>query len=214
MNHLSTSLAAPPRFRFSTDALWCCVKLYALLLVAYCSSNWLTSFRHDVGIWRFAWEDAIPYVPAMFIPYLAMNTFFQAAPFLCADNRERRVFARRMAGAILVATVCFLLFPLTNSFARPPQAGFWGMALEGFMSFDMPYNMLPSLHVAFLTILAEFYARHFSGIWRWALLSGLGLSAASTLLTKQHHLVDVIAGLLLGLLLLWGIGGTRSSSSR
>jgi protein-tyrosine phosphatase len=63
---------------------------------------------------------------------------------------------------------------------------------------DKPYNLLPSLHIAFRTILAQHYSRHTRGFWRsasnvWFVLVGL-----STLLTYQHHFMDVAAGFALG----------------
>ena len=63
---------------------------------------------------------------------------------------------------------------------------------------DQPYNLLPSLHIALRTILAQLYARHTRGLWRsmsnvWFVLVGL-----STLLTYQHHFMDVVGGFALG----------------
>jgi membrane-associated phospholipid phosphatase len=58
--------------------------------------------------------------------------------------------------------------------------------------------LLPSLHIALRTILAELYARHTRGLLRaasniWFVLIGL-----SAVLTYQHHVMDVVAGFGLG----------------
>ena len=42
---------------------------------------------HDVGTWVFAWERLIPFVPLMIVPYMSIDLFFVAAPFLCTDAR-------------------------------------------------------------------------------------------------------------------------------
>lgn len=201
----SAARRVPLCFRFSRDAAWCSAGLYSLLLVVYGSCNQVTACRAHVGCLRFAWEDGIPYVPAMTVPYLSMNLFFLAAPFVCADHHERRAYSWRMVAAILIAAACFLLFPLRNDFVRPHLTGPWGTIIEALMSFDMPYNMLPSLHIVFIVVLADTFGRYSAGVWRLVLLTCLFLSAISTLLIKQHYVVDIFAGILLGVILVRAI---------
>ena len=42
--------------------------------------------RHDVGTFAFAWERFIPFVPVMVVPYMSIDLFFVAAPFLCGTS--------------------------------------------------------------------------------------------------------------------------------
>jgi hypothetical protein len=104
----------------------------------------------------------------MIAPYLSIDLFFVAAPFLCQDEQELAVFCKRIVSAIGIAGVCFLLFPLRFAFERPHASGWLGAAFDWFRGMDLPYNLLPSLHLAFRTILAELYARHTHGLWRRA----------------------------------------------
>jgi membrane-associated phospholipid phosphatase len=60
--------------------------------------------------------------------------------------------------------------------------------------FDQPYNLFPSLHIAFRTILADLYAKHTKGVVRWASHIWFILIGFSTLLTYQHHIVDIVGG--------------------
>ena len=83
----------------------------------------MTARRHDVGVFFFAWERAIPFVPFMILPYLSIDLFFVAAPFLFSQERELRVFVTRVATAIIVAGLCFLVLPLRFAFPRPPAEG-------------------------------------------------------------------------------------------
>jgi membrane-associated phospholipid phosphatase len=66
-------------------------------------------------------------------------------------------------------------------------------------SLDSPYNCFPSLHVAnsFISALACYRVHLTLGLAAavWASLIG-----ASTLLTKQHYVVDVVAGVLMAAL--------------
>jgi len=171
--------------------------LSLLFLVVYSSTNWLTSQRTDVGTWYFEWERWIPFVPLMIIPYMSIDLFFVAAPFLSRDDRELATFCRRVALAILAAGACFLAMPLKLGFERPPLEGWIGTLFGWFFSMDLPYNLCPSLHIALRAILAETYARHTRGPWNVATHAWFSLVGLSTLLTYQHHVVDVVGGFLL-----------------
>jgi hypothetical protein len=171
--------------------------LSLLFLAVYSGTNWLTSQRSDVGIWYYQWERFIPFVPLMVIPYMSIDLFFVAAPFLCRDRRELATFSRRITWAILVGGVCFLLMPLKLGHERPRVDGWLGALFGWFFAADLPYNLCPSLHIALRTILAETYARHTRSFWNITSHIWFSLVGFSTLLTYQHHVVDVAGGFLL-----------------
>jgi hypothetical protein len=179
-------------------ALGASVGLSALFLVIYGWTNWFTSQRSDVGTLFFEWERLIPFVPLMIAPYMSIDLFFVAAPFLCRNDRELATFSKRIAAAILVAGVCFLLFPLRFAFERPHADGWLGALFNWFRTMDQPYNLLPSLHIALRTLLAEFYARHTRGFLRQASNVWFVLIGFSAVLTYQHHVMDVVGGFALG----------------
>ena len=181
-----------------TKALAASVGLSALFLVVYGWCNWFTSQRSDVGTLFFEWERLIPFVPLMIAPYMSIDLFFIGAPFLCRNHRELATFSKRIAAAILVAGVCFLLFPLRFAFERPHANGWLGAFFDWFRTLDQPYNLLPSLHIALRTILAEFYARHTRGLLRHASNIWFVLIGLSAVLTYQHHVMDVVGGFALG----------------
>lgn len=168
--------------------------LSVLFLIVYGGCNWITAHRSDVGTFFFQWERHIPFVPWMIIPYMSIDLFFVAAPFLCRDDRELSVFTKRVSFALVVAGICFLLFPLRFAFERPHVSGWLGTVFNHFRNFDQPYNLLPSLHIALRTILAFLYARRSSGPLRFALNIWFSLIGFSTVLTYQHHVTDVVGG--------------------
>jgi len=168
--------------------------LSGLFMVVYGGCNWLTSLRHDVGTLYFEWERHIPFVPLMVIPYMSIDLFFVPAPFLCRNERELSTFAKRIIAAILIAGACFLLFPLRFAFERPHTGGWIGALFDWFRGLDMPFNMLPSLHIALRTFLGDIYARHTRGVVRLASNVWFSLISLSTLLTYQHHVMDVVGG--------------------
>ena len=174
------------------------ILLSVLFLAVYSGTNWLTAQRSDVGTWYYAWERFIPFVPLMVIPYMSIDLFFVAAPFfLCSDRRELATFSRRVTLAVLVGGVCFLLMPLKLGHERPRVEGWLGALFGWFFAADLPYNLCPSLHIALRTILAETYARHTRKFWNIASHVWFSLVGFSTLLTYQHHVIDVAGGFLL-----------------
>jgi predicted protein tyrosine phosphatase/membrane-associated phospholipid phosphatase len=171
--------------------------LSVLFVVVYGGCNWITAHRTHVGTLFLQWEQHIPFVPWMIIPYMSIDLFFVAAPFLCRDKRELTTLAKRISFAIVVAGICFLLFPLQFAFERPHVSGWLGAIFNTFRNFDQPYNLLPSLHIALRTILAHLYARHSAGILRLASAVWFSLIGFSTVLTYQHHVLDVVGGFVL-----------------
>ena len=171
--------------------------LSLLFLVVYGGCIWITSRRSDVGVCYFSWERAIPFVPFMILPYLSIDLFFVAAPFLFRTDRELRVFSWRVAAAIVVAGSFFLLVPLRYAFPRPHAAGWLGLIFDWFRGLDAPYNLFPSLHAALLLFLIDVYARHLRGSARFGVMTWFVLIGLSPLLTHQHHVIDIIGGLAL-----------------
>jgi protein-tyrosine phosphatase/membrane-associated phospholipid phosphatase len=174
------------------------VGLSVLFLIVYGWTNWFTAQRRDVGTLVFDWERFIPFVPWMIVPYMSIDLFFVAAPFVCRDNRELAALSKRIVAATLIAGLCFLLFPLRFAFPRPHADGWLGTGFEWFRAMDQPYNLLPSLHITFLTILADLYARHLRRPLRYASNFWFLLIGLSAVLTYQHHVMDVVAGFALG----------------
>ena len=171
--------------------------LSLLFLGVYSGTNWLTAQRADVGTWYFSWELAIPFVPLMIVPYMSIDLFFVAAPFLCGDEAELRTFARRIGFSILVAGAFFLLLPLRTAFPRQEVDGWLGVVFNTFRTVDQPHNLFPSLHITLLTLLASVYARHTRGVMYVASVVWFSLTGFSTVLTHQHQLVDIAGGFLL-----------------
>lgn len=172
-------------------------ELSVLFLVVYSGCNWITGQRGQVGSFYFQWERAIPFVPFMILPYMSIDLFFIAAPFLCRTDEELRIFSRRIIAAILIAGLCFLLFPLRFAFPRPHASGWLGAIFDWFRGMDSPFNLLPSLHAALMLLLVDLYARNLRGVFLFAAMAWFFLIALSPLLTYQHHVIDIVGGFVL-----------------
>jgi membrane-associated phospholipid phosphatase len=67
---------------------------------------------------------------------------------------------------------------------------------------DPPANAAPSLHVSLTCLLALALVRDFPRWWPWW-LGFVALVWLSTLVTRQHHLIDVGTGILLACAVVW-----------
>ena len=171
--------------------------LSVLFLIVYGGCNWITGQRGQISSFYFQWERGIPFVPFMIVPYMSIDIFFVAAPFLCRTDEELRIFSRRVVAAILIAGLCFLFFPLRFAFPRPHASGWLGAIFDWFRGMDSPFNLLPSLHAALLVLLVDLYAKNLRGVFLFAAMLWFFLISLSPLLTYQHHVIDIAGGFVL-----------------
>jgi protein-tyrosine phosphatase/membrane-associated phospholipid phosphatase len=186
----------------------------ALFLFLYGACLFVTAHRADVPSLYFAWERHIPYMPWMIVPYMSIDLFFLASFFVVRTRDELNALGRRLALALVVASLCFLLFPLRYGFAVPDTPGALGKAIAAFRGFDRPFNLAPSLHIAFRAVLWVVYVRHTRGLLRTTAKTWLILVGLSTLLVYQHHLFDVLTGHMLGLFCIYLIPEARLHTTR
>lgn len=179
---------------------------FLLLGTAYTTSYWLsnrlTHLRADIGTTVFAWERSIPFVEWTIVPYLSIVLFFVVSFFVGQHERDYRdALLRhvvRLALVLIVSLVCFALMPLRFTFERPETTGLIGWLFEALHDFDMPYNRAPSLHIGVLVLLWARLSPWLLGWHRVALALWFLLIAASVLTTYQHHVIDVLGGLVAG----------------
>lgn len=147
---------------------------------------------------ELAWDRLLPLLPAWALVYGALYGFLILLPVLVVRQQEqirRTVFAYLMVW--LTAYVCFLVYPTMAP--RPVEVlgeGFAAWGLRVLYDSDPPYNCFPSLHVAHSFVSALTCSRVHRGLGIAAVLCA-SLVGVSTLYTKQHYILDVVAGILL-----------------
>lgn len=176
----------------------------ALFYTSYGLSNHYAASLAYVPEVAFAWEYGIPFWAWTIVPYWSLNLMYAAAFFLCRNACEQNRYVARLVLAQIVATICFMLFPLHFGWPKPPTDGLWGWLFDSLVAFDLPYNQAPSLHIALAVIVGAFYWTRFPKI-RLPIFLWQSLIALSVLTTYQHHFIDVPTGALLGWLVLWAI---------
>jgi membrane-associated phospholipid phosphatase len=143
-------------------------------------------------------ETRIPLVTAAY-PFYAIVYFEIILPLFL--SRTRRAYARTQIACALASLVAFAVFlaapmPYPRPTFAPDSANLFGQMLAFEWSFDEPRCTFPSLHVAFGWLM-YFGLRDEAPRWRPALLFLAISISVSTVLVKQHFVVDVAAGALL-----------------
>lgn len=149
-----------------------------------------------------AWDAQVPLVPWMVLPYFTSVPLLMLGFVLAVDRQALRAYSQRLLLTTALGCLVFALWPLSFRGTRPvPDAEPWSTFYGLLHALDGPFNQCPSLHVAYMVVLwpTASAALH-SAATRSLLALWLLLVAAATVLTHQHHLVDVPAGVLLGLL--------------
>ena len=161
--------------------------------------DWLTARRTLRVPIHLPVELSIPFVPGAVVVYMSIYALFLAGPFIVRERHEFTALIRALALATLLGGIGFLLVPSRAAFAAPGDPGIWAGLFHCADRLNLDYNMVPSLHVALSVCCIAAYARHAAPpgralLWAWA-----AAIALSTVLTHQHHVIDVVSGWAVGL---------------
>lgn len=149
--------------------------------------------RHTPAL---ALDHAIPLMPAWTVVYGGLYFFLILLPVLLvrAQGLVRRTVHAYLLVWISSYLIFFFLYPTVA--LRPERVdgvGFGAWSLQALYSADPPYNCFPSIHVAHSCVSALASYRVHAPIGVFAGVLAL-LVAVSTLLIKQHYVLDVVAG--------------------
>ncbi len=162
--------------------------------------NWLTAKRDTALNLFIATELRIPFIPEFVWIYLSLYLLFLTPPFFL-DHERIRTLGRQLVAATVFCGLIFLLLPAQLGFERTiPEGQFYGSLFANLFAVDLPHNMVPSLHVTFSAlILFALMDSPRSPLVRTLFASWLVLICVSTVLVHQHHLLDVVTGLLVAI---------------
>jgi membrane-associated phospholipid phosphatase len=164
----------------------------------YFGSDYITSHRKYRVPVHFNWELSLPLFPGMILFYMSIYGLFLIAPFILRKKEDLRALVQTHAIAIFIAGICFYLFPADLAFKPPPtDMGIYTGIFNIADRINLDHNLLPSLHVTLSSICVMVFSRRAGLVWKFVLWVWAFSIALSTLLTHQHHVLDVFAGLLL-----------------
>ena len=187
------------------------VFLGVLFFTTYGSVNHISAYLdhlQPVNHFVFSWEHFIPFIPSFIYPYMSIDFFYGLAFFIIAKDQYSKENYKNTINSLgiqllfnqIFSLICFLSFPLKFSFAKPDIPEQYHFLFNSLLSFDLPYNQTPSLHISILVILTVFYSQHLKNFFLklflniWFILIGF-----SVLFTYQHHIIDVFMGVFWGL---------------
>ena len=107
------------------------------------------------------------------------------------------LLAKRMAYAIVIAGMLFILLPTELGFQWPLVTDTTHAGFELIHRLDRPYNLFPSLHIALSTVVLLLLLAHAAPWSRPIFLLWWVLLCLSVVLVHQHHLADIAGGLVL-----------------
>jgi len=176
-----------------------------LFFMLYPLSNWFTAQREDIYHLYLSSELAIPFIPEFIWIYSSFYLLFILPPFFLDEQRLVRLGKVLVWGTVLSALL-FLLFPAELGFERVVPEGVYAHLYETLFSIDHPHNMAPSLHVIYSAAIIYAVFEATRSLWvRVAVTLWLFLISLSTLFVHQHHLIDVVLGLVIVFLLYYFI---------
>lgn len=180
-----------------------------VMLFCFLSFNMITYYGARVVIGDFTKHSLATPLDAM-IPLrtewiiVYVLAYIQWAVGLIAAARERKELCYRILGGELIAKffclICFLLLPATIS--RPEIIGNapWDKLTRLIYSIDTPDCLFPSLHCleSYICFRGATLSEKLPRWYVWVTGVFAVMVFASTVLVKQHFLVDIIAGIAVG----------------
>ncbi len=160
-----------------------------------------------------ALDRAIPFVPALLSLYVAYIPFFWWTGARSEDDETANAFFFVTHLQLLVCAIVWVLFPVTM-----PRHLYYGVEVYNWADtfwrwFDAPRNCLPSLHAANCLLFIHY---NWERPFRWVHTGIAAAIIASTVLVKQHYVVDLVAGAfvyLLARLFLANLAATQGSTA-
>lgn len=145
-------------------------------------------------------DRSLPFLPSTVWAYLSIYALMPIGPFLMDNRAQIFRYARGVIAIGGIATVLFFFWPTICPRPSGPNGDSLYRAL---ISIDQPFHAFPSLHAAFavyscLCVMDVGRATGWSQNCEIIFITWTAVILLATLLTRQHVVVDIIAGSALG----------------
>jgi membrane-associated phospholipid phosphatase len=180
--------------RFSTRAVLVLTALTAMLL--YIPANRLATGGYDL---QLPLDKLIPLIPVFVVPYLLALPLWILSVIFFNYTQAKSVALRFSLGFIIAALLSAVIYIIVPTFVslRPEIVGndLLSVLLRNLYANDLAYNAAPSGHTFFTVLWFLVVYRLKPGLWwLWGIISATII--VSTLFTRQHNLLDVVAGII------------------
>lgn len=212
MEKLKNLLRSIPRWGYATG-----VAYIALSYAMYRMGNYLSivtgsaAHAHEVKIPVI--DDMIPLVPVFVIPYILSYVFWIMGPIAVSQTRKRN-FVNYIFGLTMAYVIGFLFFWISPTYMDRASEGVLSVAAQPGLTHRLlgfiyaadgnryGFNLFPSYH-CLISIYCWLGVRNqpeiSKGFQAYSLIMAV-LICMSTVLTKQHYIIDVVGGVGISLL--------------
>ena len=178
-------------------------KIYLLILLILVKSLYVPLNRRKSRFyWKISLDDRIPLISWFVIPYIGFYLYIIIAVSLLWNTHNIKSLLASYLFAYTSACIFWYLFP--NGVKRPEivEKNIFDRITVYIYSKDYDTNGFPSAHIFTTLICAYFlsitYPAQSLTVWISAFLIGI-----STVLIKQHYIMDVLGGIILFLITLF-----------
>jgi membrane-associated phospholipid phosphatase len=177
------------------------VTMFAIATILYLTSNHFHFFTPQYL--PMTWVDqAVPFIPLTLWIYISEYVFFAAIYLTCRDLVNANKYLYSFFALQTVSVAIFWMWPTTfprHLFPLPDNLDpLTHFAFNTLRQSDTPASCCPSLHVSSVYLSSFIFLddqkKKFPFFFVWGTLIAL-----STLTTKQHYLIDVVAGLIMAI---------------
>ena len=164
----------------------------------YGLASLLAGIRGAHSAFYFDWELRLPFFPSVALIYLSVPRVLALTPVVLRTWRDFLPFFVTLTAVTVIAGLIFLVAPVTQGYPQRVASGTWAWVFQLADKLNLNYNEVPSLHVAFAVTVALVFGRRCGPLgkslfWLWA-----AAVVASALLMHEHHVLDLVAGAVLG----------------
>ena len=215
-NHHHNRISKPKRVPERERYFWVTFSIVLLTnLIPFQLARFLARGKHHYCL-ALQIDAEIPFLPWTVCVYFFVCFVFLFFLYRRVSRLPRQTADRYFCANLLGKIICFfffVFFPTTMTQPEPNGANFWEMCMRILYWIDEPNNLFPSLHcfMIWLSWVGIRGNKQVSVSWRVSALFMAIVVCISTLTTRQHVLLDVLAGILLAELcwLLAGHEGIR-----
>lgn len=196
-------------------------KLYAVIpllscwlwnMIVYSGSRLVNSGRTHYDM-TTPFDETIPLIPAFIMIYFGCFAFWVFFYWMCGSS-SKSYCAKFVTFDLLTRTICgiiFILLPTYNVRPAIPKNDFFGWALGFLYQIDSADNLFPSIH-CLVSWNCFVGLRGLDGCKRVYKVTAAVMAILvfiSTLVTKQHVVVDIFSAVLISELCWYAVNHTR-----
>ena len=166
----------------------------------YIGARWIAKDFYHYNL-ETSFDKAMPLLPWTLIIYWGCYLFWIFNYILVARMNKNHAYRFFLAEVIAktVCFLCFIFFPTTNVRPVIPDTGIFNRGMQLLYQIDAADNLFPSIH-CLVSWFCYIGIKNQKNIPKWYKGFSMGIAIAvfvSTLTTKQHVIVDVIAAVIL-----------------